>query len=99
MSKYVVLCCGSAPIAWIDDERPRGRVRIHSQDQLHYDSCPDPGETLTILVAELHRRTDHPDYDMTRGGQLISRGAHRGNASRDELPWISPPGPIGCGRS
>jgi AcrR family transcriptional regulator len=28
--------------------------------------CPDPAETLTLLVAELHRRTDNPDYDMTR---------------------------------
>jgi hypothetical protein len=28
--------------------------------------CPDPAETLTLLVAELHRRTDHPDSDMTR---------------------------------
>jgi AcrR family transcriptional regulator len=33
---------------------------------LDRDPCPDPGETLTILVAELHRRADHPDYDMTR---------------------------------
>jgi AcrR family transcriptional regulator len=33
---------------------------------LDRDPCPDPAETLTILVAELHRRTDHPDYDMTR---------------------------------
>ena len=33
---------------------------------LDREPCPDPAETLTILVAELHRRTDHPDYDMTR---------------------------------
>jgi AcrR family transcriptional regulator len=33
---------------------------------LDRDPCPDPAETLTILVAELHRRTDHADYDMTR---------------------------------
>ena len=33
---------------------------------LDRDPCPDPGETLTLLVAELHRRTDHPDYDMNR---------------------------------
>jgi len=33
---------------------------------LDRDPCPDPAETLTLLVAELHRRTDNPDYDMTR---------------------------------
>jgi AcrR family transcriptional regulator len=33
---------------------------------LDRDPCPDPAETLTFLVAELHRRTDNPDYDMTR---------------------------------
>ena len=33
---------------------------------LDRDPCPDPAQTLTLLVAELHRRTDHPDYDMTR---------------------------------
>ena len=30
------------------------------------DPCPDPAETLTLLVAQLHRRTDNPEYDMTR---------------------------------
>jgi AcrR family transcriptional regulator len=33
---------------------------------LDRDPCPDPAETLTLLVAELHRRADNPDYDMTR---------------------------------
>jgi AcrR family transcriptional regulator len=33
---------------------------------LDRDPCPDPAETLTFLVEELHRRTDNPDYDMTR---------------------------------
>jgi AcrR family transcriptional regulator len=33
---------------------------------LDCDPSPDPAETLTFLVAELHRRTDNPDYDMTR---------------------------------
>jgi AcrR family transcriptional regulator len=33
---------------------------------LDRDPCPDPAETLNLIVAELHRRTDHPDYDMTR---------------------------------
>jgi AcrR family transcriptional regulator len=33
---------------------------------LDRDPCPDPVETLTLLAAELHRRTDNPDYDMTR---------------------------------
>jgi AcrR family transcriptional regulator len=33
---------------------------------LDRDPCPDPAETLKILVAELHRRTDNPDFDMTR---------------------------------
>jgi AcrR family transcriptional regulator len=33
---------------------------------LDRDPCPDPAQTLTLVVAELHRRTDRPDYDMTR---------------------------------
>jgi AcrR family transcriptional regulator len=33
---------------------------------LDRDPCPDTAETLTLLVAELHRRTDNPDSDMTR---------------------------------
>jgi AcrR family transcriptional regulator len=33
---------------------------------LDRDPCPDPAETLTLLVAELHRRMANPDYDMTR---------------------------------
>jgi len=35
-------------------------------DLLDRDPCPDPAETLNLLVAELHRRTDNPDYDITR---------------------------------
>jgi AcrR family transcriptional regulator len=41
-------------------------VRQIFVDLLDRDPCPDPAETLTFLVAELHRRTDNPDYDMTR---------------------------------
>jgi len=33
---------------------------------LDRDPCPDPAETVTLLVAELHSRTDNLDYDMTR---------------------------------
>jgi AcrR family transcriptional regulator len=33
---------------------------------LDRNPCPDPAETLTLLMAELHRRTDDPDYDITR---------------------------------
>jgi AcrR family transcriptional regulator len=33
---------------------------------LERDPCPDPAQTLTLLVAELRRRTGNPDYDMTR---------------------------------
>jgi AcrR family transcriptional regulator len=43
-----------------------GNVRQIFVDLLDRDPCPDPAETLTHLVAELHRRTDNPDYDMTR---------------------------------
>lgn len=32
---------------------------------LDREPCPDPAETLTLLVAELHRRTDNPDFDIT----------------------------------
>src|SRR6201998_4200304 len=43
-----------------------GNVRQIFVDLLDRDPTPDPAETLTFLVAELHRRTDNPDYDMTR---------------------------------
>jgi AcrR family transcriptional regulator len=33
---------------------------------LERDPCPTPAETLALLVAELHARTDNPDYDMSR---------------------------------
>jgi AcrR family transcriptional regulator len=33
---------------------------------LDRNPCPDPAETLTLLMAELQRRTDDPDYDITR---------------------------------
>jgi AcrR family transcriptional regulator len=42
------------------------RVREIFVALLDRDPCPDPAETLTLLVEELHRRTDNPDYDMTR---------------------------------
>ena len=42
------------------------RVREIFVALLDRDPCPDPAETLTLLVTELHRRTDNPDYDMTR---------------------------------
>jgi AcrR family transcriptional regulator len=42
------------------------RVREIFVGLLDRHPCPDPAETLTLLVAELHRRTDNPDYDMTR---------------------------------
>ena len=35
-------------------------------DLLDHDPSPDPAETVKLLVAELHRRTDHPEYDLTR---------------------------------
>ena len=35
-------------------------------DLLDRDPSPDPAETVKLLTAELHRRTDHPEYDMTR---------------------------------
>src|ERR1700730_8829688 len=33
---------------------------------LERDPCPTPAETLALLVAELHARTDNPEYDMSR---------------------------------
>jgi AcrR family transcriptional regulator len=42
------------------------RVREIFVALLDHDPCPDPAETLTLVVAELHRRSDNPDYDMTR---------------------------------
>jgi AcrR family transcriptional regulator len=42
------------------------RVRDIYVALLERDPCPTPAETLGLLVAELHARTDHPEYDMTR---------------------------------
>jgi AcrR family transcriptional regulator len=42
------------------------RVREIFVALLDHDPCPDPAETLTLVVAELHHRSDNPDYDMTR---------------------------------
>jgi AcrR family transcriptional regulator len=42
------------------------RVREIFVALLDRHPCPDPAETLTLLVAELHRRTTNPDYDLTR---------------------------------
>jgi AcrR family transcriptional regulator len=42
------------------------RVRDIFVALLDRQPCPTPAETLTLLVDELHRRTDHPDYDVTR---------------------------------
>jgi AcrR family transcriptional regulator len=42
------------------------RVRGIFVALLDRDPCPAPAETLTLLVAQLHARTDNPDYDMTR---------------------------------
>ena len=33
---------------------------------LERDPCPTPAETLALLVAELHARTENPEYDMSR---------------------------------
>ena len=42
------------------------RVREIFVALLDRDPCPNPAETLTVLVEELGRRADNPDYDMTR---------------------------------
>jgi AcrR family transcriptional regulator len=42
------------------------RVRDIFVGLLERDPCPSPAETLALLVAELHTRTDNPEYDMTR---------------------------------
>jgi AcrR family transcriptional regulator len=42
------------------------RVRDIFVALLERDPCPTPAETLDLLVAELHTRTDNPEYDMTR---------------------------------
>lgn len=42
------------------------RVRDIFVALLERDPCPTPAETLGLLVAELHARTDNPEYDMTR---------------------------------
>jgi AcrR family transcriptional regulator len=50
----------------VSAEEGVARVREIFVALLDRDPCPDPAETLTLLVEELHRRTDNPDYDMTR---------------------------------
>jgi AcrR family transcriptional regulator len=42
------------------------RVRGTFVALLDRDPVPPPGETLTLIVAELRSRTNNPDYDMTR---------------------------------
>jgi AcrR family transcriptional regulator len=42
------------------------RVRDIFSALLDRDPLPTPGETLTLIVAELRSRTTNPDYDMTR---------------------------------
>jgi AcrR family transcriptional regulator len=42
------------------------RIRDIFVALLERDPCPTPAETLESLVAELHARTDNPEYDMTR---------------------------------
>jgi AcrR family transcriptional regulator len=42
------------------------RVRGIFEALLAHEPRPEPGETLTVLVAELDSRTINPDYDMTR---------------------------------
>jgi AcrR family transcriptional regulator len=42
------------------------RMRDIFVAQLERDPCPTPAETLASLVAELHARTDNPEYDLTR---------------------------------
>ena len=45
-----------------------GAVRVAQifVDLLDRDPSPDPAETVKLLVAELRRRTDYPEYDLTR---------------------------------
>lgn len=57
---------GKEEIIRASAEEGLARVREIFVALLDRDPCPDPAETLTFLVAELHRRTDNPDYDLTR---------------------------------
>jgi AcrR family transcriptional regulator len=43
-----------------------GRVRGIFVALLDRDPTPTPAETLNLLVAELHSRTNHLEYDLTR---------------------------------
>lgn len=47
-------------------EEGLARVRDVFVKILAVDPTPGPAETITVLVDELHQRTDHPDYDLTR---------------------------------
>jgi AcrR family transcriptional regulator len=41
-------------------------VRDLIDELLERDPTPDPLQTLEVITAEIRRRTQHPDYDMTR---------------------------------
>lgn len=47
-------------------EEGLARVRGIFVDLLDRTPCPSPAETVRLLAGELHSRTDHADYDMTR---------------------------------
>ncbi|MFI6096386.1 TetR/AcrR family transcriptional regulator [Lentzea sp. NPDC051213] len=47
-------------------EEGLNRVRGVFVAILEQDPCPSPAEMLILLSGELHSRTTHPDYDMTR---------------------------------
>jgi hypothetical protein len=53
---------------------------------LDRDPCPDPAETLTLLAAELHRRTDNPESDMTRLALQEMGGGLAGSRSAPPCP-------------
>jgi AcrR family transcriptional regulator len=57
---------GKEQIIRASAEEGVARVREIFVALLDHDPCPDPAETLTLVVAELHGRTGNPDYDMTR---------------------------------
>jgi AcrR family transcriptional regulator len=57
---------GKEEIIHASAEKGVAGVRDIYAGLLDREPCPDPTETLTLLMEELHRRTDNPNYDITR---------------------------------
>ncbi len=81
-------------------EEGLSRVRDIFDRILACDPTPGPTETIAVLVDELHQRTAHPDYDLTRLAlqtwaealrrpPLQSRARHLYGEARDRIAELT----------